>query len=133
MVIELSKELKNTYQVIHQDPKLLEVQLVPSENWSYFAGHFPSFPVLPAVAIIDISSFFAKILSSKPDEKHSTALAQVKNFRIRNPIAPAEKLQVTVTHETVTCEASTFHVIWKSSEQLEKVFAELKLEFSSAS
>jgi 3-hydroxymyristoyl/3-hydroxydecanoyl-(acyl carrier protein) dehydratase len=58
-MIDLHKELKGTFEIVSES-KIFQIRLKPVSTWSYFHGHFPSLPILPAVGIADISRYFAE-------------------------------------------------------------------------
>jgi 3-hydroxymyristoyl/3-hydroxydecanoyl-(acyl carrier protein) dehydratase len=119
-MIDIEKELNGTYQVRQRSETLLEVVIEPASTWSYFVGHFPQMPVLPAVAIVDVSQFFIEDLIKSP-----SALARMTSFRIKNPVQPGDKILIRVQQEAPW----TFNVLWKSPED-EKVFADISLQVS---
>ncbi len=121
-MINLSQELKDTYFECARTQDRIEVNIIISAQWTYFLGHFPSSPVLPAVAILDISQYFVeKLLRSSAGH----TLSEVVSFRIKNPVTPLEKINIKVERES-----DNFHILWKSSETADKLFAEINLKFS---
>lgn len=123
-MIDLAKELSDTYQEISRSEDFLLFRIRISPQWSYFAGHFPLLPVLPAVALVDISQYFAEKLLSPVG---NYALTKVMHFRIKNPVLPEEEIQIHVQREPKTMQ---FHVLWKGSEAIDKIFADISLEVS---
>ncbi len=124
-MIDLANELSKTYEIRVKSEDLMEVYLqIPSQG-SYFAGHFPKFPVLPAIAIIDISQYFAEKLLEK--NSVSYALSQVTKLRIKNPISPSNKIHIQVHREN---KATNFNILWKCTEDPDKIFAEVSLQVS---
>ena len=122
--MDLAKELLKTYQVKSQSENSLEVLLQVSPHWAYFLGHFPSMPVLPAVAIIDISQYFAeKIL----DSKHNYTLSQIPSLRVRNMISPGDQVQILIQAKS---EPMNFNIVWKSLEPADKIYVDLSLQVS---
>jgi len=120
-MIDLAKELSETFHERSRSSGVLEVEFRPSLKLSYFVGHFPQLPILPAVAIIDISQFFVGHLLR--DE--NTLLSKMTNFRIKTPVQPGDQILIRVQQEAPL----VFHVLWKSATD-EKVFAELSLQVS---
>lgn len=119
-MIDIEKELNGTYKLLTHGQDLMEVELQPSGAWSYFLGHFPQMPILPAVAFVDISQFFVQIWRQGP-----VSLQGMKYFRIKNPVQPGDKILIHVQPEA----PGTFNVLWKSSEN-EKIFADISLQVS---
>jgi len=71
-------------------------------NWeipsalSYFEGHFPHLPVLPAVAIVDIS--LALIQAGRPQQ--TCRLEQVISAKFHQPLAPGSRVHIVADEET---------------------------------
>jgi beta-hydroxyacyl-ACP dehydratase FabZ len=62
-------------------------------NEPFFTGHFPEFPVMPGVLIIEAMAQTAGVLVLKsiPDrEKKLVLLVAVENARFRRPVVPGE-------------------------------------------
>jgi 3-hydroxymyristoyl/3-hydroxydecanoyl-(acyl carrier protein) dehydratase len=119
-MIDLAKELSGTYQVRKRSEGLLEVEIEPSSKWSYFVGHFPQKPVLPAVAIVDVSQFFIEELL------HSeSALSRMNSFRLKSPVQPGDKVLIRVQQES----PMSFNVLWTTPGD-DKVFADISLQVS---
>ncbi len=66
-------------------------------NEPFFAGHFPDFPVMPGVLIIEAMAQVAGVLvlSSIPD-RHSklVLLASVEEAKFRKPVRPGDQLRI---------------------------------------
>lgn len=58
MALNLSQWIQ--FENLEKREKSLEADLKVGEEFVLFEGHFPGNPVLPAVAILDISAFFLK-------------------------------------------------------------------------
>ncbi|WP_413293194.1 hypothetical protein ACLSU7_17550 [Bdellovibrio sp. HCB185ZH] len=117
-MIDLAKELSGTYTIRTKSGEALEVEIQPSPTWPYFSGHFPQMPILPAVAMIDISQhFIQEMIQSK------NLLSNISSFRIKNPVSPNDKVVVKIQKEN-----STFHVSWMSYEG-DKSLADISLQF----
>ncbi len=71
-----------------------------SINEPCFDGHFPGFPVMPGVLIIEAMAQTAGVLvlSNIPD-RHSKLvfLASVDNARFRKPVVPGDQLRLEIT------------------------------------
>ena len=101
----------------------MEVLLQISPHWTFFLGHFPSMPVLPAVAIIDISQYFVeKLLNSK----QNYTLSEVPSLRVRNLISPGEQIQIQLLTQGHP-ETLKFNILWKGLEPADKIFVDLSL------
>ena len=66
-------------------------------NEPFFTGHFPDFPVMPGVLIIEAMAQTAGVLVLKsiPDrEKKLVLLVAVENARFRRPVVPGDTLRM---------------------------------------
>ncbi len=69
-------------------------------NEPFFGGHFPEFPVMPGVLIIEAMAQTAGvlILGQIPDrEKKLVFLASVERAKFRRPVVPGDQLRLEVT------------------------------------
>src|SRR5437588_10811688 len=66
-------------------------------NEPFFAGHFPDFPVMPGVLIIEAMAQVAGVLVLKsiPDRKSKLVLlASVEEAKFRRPVLPGHQLRI---------------------------------------
>ena len=66
-------------------------------NEPFFTGHFPDFPVMPGVMIIEAMAQVAGILvlSSIPERKTKLVLlAAVNEAKFRKPVVPGDQLRI---------------------------------------
>lgn len=66
-------------------------------NEPFFAGHFPDFPVMPGVLIIEAMAQAAGVLVLKsiPDRENKLVLlVAVENARFRKPVVPGDSLRM---------------------------------------
>src|SRR6202142_3852289 len=66
-------------------------------NEPYFAGHFPDYPVMPGVLIIEAMAQVAGVLvlSGIPERKTKLVLlAGVDGAKIRKPVGPGEQIRM---------------------------------------
>ena len=66
-------------------------------NEPFFAGHFPDFPVMPGVMILEAMAQVAGVLvlSSIPDRKSKLVLlASVEQAKFRKPVRPGDQLRI---------------------------------------
>ena len=123
-MIDLEKELKGTYEIISgpadQSPHLI-LKLKPLSSWSYFHGHFPAQPILPAVGIADISRYFVENYFFKS----SRSLKKISQFRIRTPVQPDQLMMLSIEKDN----DNQFHITWKNETE-QSTSAELNLEWS---
>lgn len=115
-MMDLSKELQGTFHIVQTVSDRHEISLRVSENWSYFLGHFPHLPILPAVAVVDFTQFFVNECYGK------NCMAKVQNMRLKQSIHPRENLVIVLKKES----EQNFHVLWKKDD--ETIKAELHLQ-----
>ena len=66
-------------------------------NEPFFMGHFPDFPVMPGVLVVEAMAQVAGVLVLKsiPDrDKKLVLLAAVENARFRKPVVPGDTLRI---------------------------------------
>ena len=66
-------------------------------NEPYFVGHFPDYPVMPGVLIIEAMAQVAGVLvlSGIPDRKNKLVLlAGVDGAKFRKPVRPGDQLRI---------------------------------------
>ena len=92
------------------------ISLVPNEtitaiknvtmNEEFFVGHFPNYPVMPGVLIIEALAQTAGILSFKSmnktaDDNTLYFFVGIDNCRFKKPVVPGDVLNLNVTIEKV--------------------------------
>ena len=73
-----------------------------SINEPFFSGHFPHYPVMPGVLIIEALAQSAAILSfvtmgKKPDDLSVYYFAGIDNARFKKPVIAGDQLRLEVT------------------------------------
>ena len=73
-------------------------------NEPFFPGHFPHYPVMPGILIIEAMAQAAAILSFKtmndmPNDHSVYYFAGVDNARFKKPVVPGDQLNLTVSIE----------------------------------
>jgi 3-hydroxymyristoyl/3-hydroxydecanoyl-(acyl carrier protein) dehydratase len=133
-MIDLEAELKETYKIIsapHIGEKAvspgdltreLQLRLFPQEKGSYFHGHFPGLPILPAVAIADMTGYFIE----KYFLREKRGLKKLSHFRIKTPVRPGQSLFITLRQEDP--EIREFQASWKNETE-DSLSADLVLSF----
>jgi 3-hydroxyacyl-[acyl-carrier-protein] dehydratase len=69
-------------------------------NEPFFIGHFPDFPVMPGVLIVEAMAQVAGVLVLKnitDRHKKLVFLAAIENARFRKPVVPGDTLRVEMT------------------------------------
>lgn len=71
-------------------------------NEHFFAGHFPHYPVMPGVLVIEAMAQAAAILSfktrgRKPDAKSIYYFAGIDRARFKRPVVPGDRLEMEIT------------------------------------
>lgn len=71
-------------------------------NEPFFQGHFPYFPVMPGVLIVEAMAQAAAILTfhsekAKADERSLYYFVGIDNARFKKPVVPGDSLHLDVT------------------------------------
>ena len=102
------------------------ISLVPNEtitaiknvtiNEEFFVGHFPNYPVMPGVLIIEALAQTAGILSFKSmnktaDDDTLYFFVGIDNCRFKKPVVPGDVLNLNVTIEKVRAGVWKYNAI----------------------
>jgi 3-hydroxyacyl-[acyl-carrier-protein] dehydratase len=73
-------------------------------NEPFFPGHFPHYPVMPGILIVEAMAQAAAILSfktinEKPNDHSVYYFAGVENARFKKPVIPGDQLHLNVSIE----------------------------------
>ncbi|MGP0074162.1 MAG: 3-hydroxyacyl-ACP dehydratase FabZ [Bryobacteraceae bacterium] len=66
-------------------------------NEPFFVGHFPEFPVMPGVLVVEAMAQVAGVLvlKSVPDRKNKLVLlASIEEAKFRRPVRPGDQLRI---------------------------------------
>ncbi len=69
-------------------------------NEPFFVGHFPEFPVMPGVLIVEAMAQVAGVLVLKsiPDrDRKLVFLASIEEAKFRRPVVPGDQLRIEMT------------------------------------
>ena len=85
-----------------------------SMNEAFFAGHFPGFPVMPGVLIIEALAQSAAILAQlsdqgRTDEKSLIFFAGIDNARFRRQVVPGDQLMLEAEVIRIVRGVGKFH------------------------
>ncbi len=68
-------------------------------NEPFFNGHFPHWPIMPGVLIIEAMAQAAGVLGHRPltpETKMEVVIASIDNARFRKPVVPGDQLIINV-------------------------------------
>ena len=137
---EIMKILPHRYPFLLVD-RILEVEtgkrIVGYKNVTvnepFFTGHFPGYPVMPGVLIIEAMAQVAAILAyaSSDDSVRSkvTYFVGIDNARFRKPVVPGDQLRLEL--EAVGCKRGIWNFTGKA-QVAGKLVAEADLKATFA-
>jgi 3-hydroxyacyl-[acyl-carrier-protein] dehydratase len=83
-------------------------------NEPHFTGHFPNWPVMPGVLIVEAMAQVAGVLvlSRMPDRDSKLVfLASVENAKFRRPVTPGDQLRIEVNFTHMKPRAVKFRAV----------------------
>jgi len=84
-------------RIVEMEPERIVGIKQVTNNEPFFQGHFPNFPVMPGVLIVEAMAQTAGVLVLKsiPDrESKLVLLVAVENARFRRPVVPGDTLRM---------------------------------------
>ena len=100
---EIQKYLPHRYpfllvdRILEMEPERVVGIKNVTFNEPFFTGHFPDFPVMPGVLIVEAMAQTAgvQVLSTMPDRhKKLVLLVAIENARFRRPVRPGDTLRM---------------------------------------
>lgn len=88
-------------QVLEIEPgrKIVGIKNVTVNEW-FFMGHFPDFPIMPGVLIVEAMAQLGGLLIAESidalDKKPLVYLASIKNAKFKKPVVPGNQIQIEV-------------------------------------
>jgi 3-hydroxyacyl-[acyl-carrier-protein] dehydratase len=94
-----------------------------SMNEHFFAGHFPNYPVMPGVLVIEAMAQAAAILNfvsagKKPDDKSVYYFAGIDSARFKRPVVPGDQLVMEIVQGRVLRSIGKFTGVARVAEQV---------------
>ena len=84
-------------RIVEMEPERIVGVKSVTANEPFFQGHFPDFPVMPGVLIVEAMAQTAGVLVLKtiPDrEKKLVLLVAIENAKFRRPVVPGDQLRL---------------------------------------
>ncbi|HLH07291.1 MAG TPA: 3-hydroxyacyl-ACP dehydratase FabZ [Terriglobales bacterium] len=105
-IVEIQKILPHRYPFLLID-RVIEIQrkqrIVALKNVTvnepFFAGHFPGFPIMPGVLMVEAMAQAggALLLTEIPDRDHKLMVfTGIERARFRRPVTPGDQLKIVV-------------------------------------
>ncbi len=81
-------------------------------NEPFFQGHFPDFPVMPGVLIIEALAQTAALLTCTDEKKDDASyyFAGIDAARFKRPVVPGDQLLMVATYQREKAGIYKFHV-----------------------
>lgn len=104
-VINLENEILTSITLAKPADDMFVFHLLIPKTLPYFVGHFPQFPILPAVGIIDISSFLIKKFILLNLE---LPLKYIESAKFKTTILPDQAVRIEIKQS----ENNFYSVLW---------------------
>ncbi len=119
-MIDLDVELANTFKISKKTQDEFDISITFPKSLSYFEGHFPQFPVLPAVALVDVSFYFARLRNLGLPKFQ---LKKVDYLKIKSPLGPGQEIKIDYSKKS----SNSYEATWKLADGTE--IAEINFAF----
>lgn len=122
-------------QVLELRPKkkIVGIKNVTVNEW-FFVGHFPDFPIMPGVLIVEAMAQLGGLLIAESVDnlvpKTWYYLASIRNAKFRNPVVPGDQIQMEV--QFLRMKETIFDISGTASVR-DKTVAEAELIIKSVS
>ena len=87
-------------RIVEMEPERIVGIKSVTANEPFFQGHFPDFPVMPGVLIVEAMAQAAGVLVLKsiPDrDKKLVLLVAIENAKFRRPVVPGDQLRLEMS------------------------------------
>src|SRR5436190_13495162 len=87
-------------RIVEMEPERIVGIKCVTANEPFFQGHFPDFPVMPGVLIVEAMAQTAGVLVLKsiPDrEKKLVLLVAIEGAKFRRPVVPGDQLRIEMS------------------------------------
>lgn len=99
-MLELSSYVNPNINILKNEIQFLNLQYCPPEQLPYFRGHFPDYPVLPAVAVLDITVFLiSEFMNLENQNKSQLHIQKLEQLKIKSGIKPEQKIRIEITNQ----------------------------------
>ena len=118
-MIDLKDSFKINRSKISRQEKEFNLCWEVPERLSYFDGHFPDNPILPAVAVIDLLNiFFCEVLDRE------VRIVKIASAKFSDLISPGDVLKVSALYNDT-------NGLWgvKITNQNEKLVSKVRVQF----
>lgn len=107
-------------RIVEEGPERLVALKAVTSAEEYLADHFPTFPVLPGVLMLEALVQAGRALAARSgyDGPMPLVLAQVRNVRYGNMVRPGETLVVEVTLKSRTDQTFDMTGLGKVNDQV---------------
>jgi 3-hydroxyacyl-[acyl-carrier-protein] dehydratase len=97
--------------VVLEEDRIVGIKNVTA-NEPFFLGHFPDFPVMPGVLIVEAMAQVAGVLvlNRIPDRKSKLVLlASIEQAKFRKPVVPGDQLRIEMIVTKIKSTVAKMH------------------------